>query len=183
MNFVSTKELESKLAYILESPKEEGILKMIVRRPDIDQREVIEQGELSISDGLIGDSWKLRGSSKTPDRTAHPEMQINIMNVRIIELIAKSEKYWSLAGDQLYVDLDLSERNCPPGTHIAIGETVLEITKIPHRGCKKFMSRFGMDALKFVNSAFGEAHHFRGLNAKILKEGVIKKGDSVIKLN
>lgn len=183
MNYTSSQELESNLDNILESPKDNGVLKMIVRRPGIDLREVLNTGELSSTDGLIGDSWKERGSSKTPDKSAHPEMQLNIINARVISLIAQDEQNWSLAGDQLFVDMDLSDDNLPPGTRLKVGSSEIEVTAIPHNGCGKFKKRFGSDALKFVNSELGRKHHFRGVNAKVIKSGTVNKGDIIVKLN
>ncbi len=182
MDHASLSELEDKLNYILNSPKSEGILKQIVRRPDIDQREVLQSGELSFSDGLEGDSWKYRGSRRTEDGSSHPDMQINIMNARIIELIAKDESRWALAGDQLYIDIDLSPDNLPPGSKLKIGDAELMITEQPHTGCGKFKERFGSDALKFINSAYGKENNFRGVNARVTKEGKINSGDAVFKI-
>ena len=183
MNYTSSQELQSNLDNILESPKNNGVLKMISRRPGVNLREVLNTGELSLTDGLIGDSWKERGSRHTPNKTAHPEMQLNIMNARVIALIAREEPNWSLAGDQLFIDMDLSGENLPAGTKLAFGSAEIEITSIPHNGCGKFKERFGSDALKFVNSELGKEHHFRGLNAKVIKPGIINKGDIIRKLN
>lgn len=118
----------------------------------------------------------------TEDRSAHPEMQLNIMNARSIALIAQTSDRWKLAGDQLYIDLDLSDENLPIGSRIAIGSAILEITPIPHNGCKKFTERFGIDAVKFVNSIIGKTLHLRGINAKIIQSGSIKAGDVVKKI-
>jgi hypothetical protein len=174
-------ELEAGLEDILQSPKDNGIVKMIVRRPEVGQREVLGQGELDIAKGLIGDSWRSRGSSGTPDRSANPEMQINIMNARVIALVATSEERWPLAGDQLYVDLDLSAENLPPGTRLELGTAVVEVTSVPHLGCKKFVSRFGLEAMKFVNSGRGKQLNLRGINAKVVRSGVVCSEDRVRK--
>ncbi|MBX2996887.1 MAG: hypothetical protein KF893_00140 [Caldilineaceae bacterium] len=132
--------------------------------------------------GLVGDNWKARGSSSTDDGSAHPEMQLNLMNARAAALVAQDKSRWPLAGDQLFVDLDLSEKNVPPGTRLAIGSAILEVTPIPHNGCKKFVARFGMDAMKFVNSPVGKDLHLRGINAKVVQPGVIRTGDIVKKI-
>ncbi|MEO6590493.1 MAG: hypothetical protein ABIP06_14440 [Pyrinomonadaceae bacterium] len=118
----------------------------------------------------------------TKDKKPHPEMQINIMNSRAISLIAQTKDRWQLAGDQLFVDMDLSEENLPPKSRLAIGSAVLEITEVPHNGCIKFTKRFGKDAVKFVNSKFGKQLHLRGLNAKVVKSGMIRTGDVVKKI-
>jgi len=175
-------ELEAGMEAILQSPKDQGVLQLIVRRPQVEQREVLQEAELDPAWGLVGDSWKLRGSSRTPDGSAHPEMQLNIMNARVIALLAQIRDRWPLAGDQLYVDLDLSTENLPPGTQLSIGSAVIEVTSPPHTGCKKFMSRYGEDALKFVNSPVGKQLHLRGINAKVVRPGAIRVGDVAKKL-
>jgi MOSC domain-containing protein YiiM len=106
-------------------------------------------------------------------------MQINIMNARATALVAGSKDRWPLAGDQLYVDLDLSGANLPPGTRLAIGSAVLEVTSQPHTGCAKFVARFGLDAMKFVNSPVGRELNLRGINAKVVTAGTIRVGDDV----
>ncbi|MFP5286827.1 MAG: MOSC domain-containing protein [Thermoanaerobaculia bacterium] len=175
-------ELEAGLDEILRAPKEEGALKLIVRRPGIGEREVLQQAELDLEEGLVGDNWKTRGSSRTPDGSSHPDMQLNIMSSRVIALVARTSDRWPLAGDQLYIDLDLSAANLPPGTRLALGSAVLEITSQPHTGCKKFVERFGAEALKFVNSPLGRELHLRGINAKVVQLGVIRVGDLASKV-
>ncbi len=176
---MNIQQLEAGLVDVLDSPRDAGVLKLIVRRPDVDAREVTPSAELDVNEGLIGDNWKVRGSSITPDRSAHPDMQINIMNARVAALVAGERERWPLAGDQLYVDLDLSDANLPPGTRLAIGEAVLEVTAMPHTGCRKFRDRFGPDALQFVNSGQGRALNLRGINAKVVRSGRIEVNDTV----
>ncbi len=175
-------ELETGLDEIRMSPKDKGVLEMIVRRPKVNEREVLEHAELDLTEGLIGDNWKKRGSSRSTDDFGHPEMQLNIMNSRAIALIAGERNRWSLAGDQLYIDLDLSDENLPPGSRLEIGSAIIEITPIPHNGCKKFTNRFGIDAVKFVNSPVGKQLHLRGVNAKVIQSGIIRVGDIVKKI-
>lgn len=178
---LTLEEMEAGLENIRQSPKEMGKLIMIVRRPETERREVVAEGRLDLLEGLVGDNWKERGSRSTPDGCANPEMQLNIMNARVIELLAQSKERWALAGDQLFVDFDLSESNVPAGTRLAIGSAVIEVTAPPHTGCKKFSARFGPDAMKFVNSPEGKQLHLRGVNAKVIKAGVIHAGNSVTK--
>ena len=175
-------ELEAGLDAIREAPKDEGVLQLIVRRPQIEEREVLEEGELDPLEGLIGDSWKLRGSSRTADGSPHPEMQLNIMNARVTALVAQDKDRWQLAGDQLYLDMDLSTENLPAGTQLAIGTAVIEVTPPPHLGCKKFVARFGLDAMKFVNSTVGRKLHLRGINARVVQAGTIRVGQVVKKI-
>ena len=175
-------ELEAGLDEIRRAPQDEGVLEMIVRRPQTNEREVLAEGELDTNEGLVGDNWKARGSGATPDGSAHPEMQLNLMNTRVIALVAQDTSRWQLAGDQLFVDLDLSADNLPPGTRLSLGSAIIEVTPVPHTGCKKFVSRFGLDAMKFVNSPLGKQLHLRGINAKVVQSGIIQVGDVVKKL-
>jgi hypothetical protein len=175
-------ELEAGLEHIRQSPKDEGLLRLIVRRPRVDEREVLQEGELHPSHGLVGDSWITRGSSRTPDGASHPDMQLNIMNARVIALVAGEQDRWQLAGDQLYIDMDLSDENLPAGTQLSLGSAVIEVSPQPHTGCQKFVSRFGRDAVKFVNSPLGKELHLRGINAKVVQAGVIRVGDVARKI-
>lgn len=175
-------ELEASLDEIRRSPKDEGVLDLIVRRPRTDEREVLTEGTLDLVEGLVGDNWKTRGSSRTADGSSHPDMQLNIMNARVIALVAQDKTRWPLAGDQLFIDLDLSAANLPPGTQLILGSAVIEVTDQPHTGCKKFVARFGADAMKFVNSPLGRELNLRGINAKVVQPGLIQIGDVVKKL-
>jgi hypothetical protein len=183
MKQLSTEELLSGLDEIRESPADQGVLKLIVRRPATGEREVLGEGQLDVQEGLVGDNWRYRGSTRTADGQAHPEMQINIMNARVAALVSQDADRWALAGDQLFVDLDLSVVNVPPGTRLAIGSAVLEATKEPHTGCKKFVARFGLDAMKFVNSPVGRELQLRGINARVIQAGIVRVGDVVRKIS
>jgi hypothetical protein len=178
---LTNEELEAGLGDVLLSPKDEGVLELIVRRPRVDEREVLEEGRLDLVEGLVGDNWIERGSSRTPDGTAHPEMQLNVMNSRMLALVARDRERWRLAGDQLIMDMDLSDENLPAGTRLALGSAVIEVTNQPHTGCVKFIARFGLDAMKFVNSPEGKRLRLRGLNAKVIRPGAIRAGDVVRK--
>jgi hypothetical protein len=179
---LTMQELEAGLAHIRRSPKDNGLLELIARRPQVGEREVLDEGRLDLREGLVGDTWISRGSSRTADGSAHPDMQLNIMNARMIALVAQAKERWPLAGDQLYIDLDLSPDNLPPGTRLALGSAVIEVTAEPHTGCQKFVSRFGADAMKFVNSPIGRQLHLRGINAKVVQPGLIRVGDVVRKI-
>jgi hypothetical protein len=182
MKHITTEDLEKNLDAIRQSPKDAGVLKLIVRRPQENAREILSAGELDLTEGLIGDNWKTRGSSRTADGASHPDMQLNIMNSRVVALVAQSEDRWQLAGDQLYLDLDLSEENLPPGTRLAIGSAVVEVTAQPHTGCRKFVERFGADAMKFIASDVGRQLRLRGINAKVVQAGTIRTGDTAKKI-
>jgi hypothetical protein len=178
---MTLEQFEEGLAEIRQSPKGTGRVVLIVRRPQTGQREVVKEAELSLAEGLVGDDWKRRGSSRTSDGTANPEMQVTLMNSRVIALVAHQRERWPLAGDQLYVDFDLSLENLPAGTHVAIGSALVEISPTPHTGCRKFAERYGGEAVKFVNSAVGKGLRLRGVNARVLRAGAIREGDTITK--
>ncbi len=170
----SAEELAAGLDGIRSSPAGRGTVELIVRRPAESEREVLDEAELDVDNGLVGDRWR--------DGSANPEAQVTIMNARTIELIAGGRERWPLAGDQLYVDLDLGVENLPPGTRLAVGGAVLEITAEPHTGCAKFSARFGSDAIRFVNGADGRPMRLRGVNARVVEGGTVARGDTIAKL-
>jgi len=175
--------LEAALAQAQPSPADAGTLELIVRRPAIGKRDVLTLGHLDPLVGLIGDTWHQRGSSRTSDGAPHPEMQINIMNSRVTAIVAQDKDRWPLAGDQLYIDMDLSKVNLPAGSRIAVGSAVLEVSSFPHTGCHKFVARFGLEAMKFVNSKVGLELCLRGINAKVVQGGVVKVGHTARKIH
>jgi MOSC domain-containing protein YiiM len=174
--------LEAGLDHIRQAPKDEGRIAFICCRPETEQRELLGEAVLDSERGLVGDNWSARGSKSTPDGSAHPDMQVTLTNVRSMDVIADDPERRQLAGDQFFVDFDLSGENIPPGTRLTLGQATIEITEIPHRGCGKFSARFGVDALKFVNSAVGRELNLRGVNAKIIEAGVVRTGDAITKL-
>lgn len=178
ISHLTTAELEAGLDAIRQSPADNGTLEMLIRRPQIGEREELEEGEVDLVEGLVGDNWKTRYGN----RPANPDAQITITNARAIQHISQDKERWSLAGDQLYVDFDLSETNVPAGTKLSIGSAILEVTAEPHNGCNKFVERFGMDAMIFVNSDVGKELHLRGINCKVIQAGTISVGDSITKV-
>jgi len=171
-------ELHAGLDEIRRAPHDAGTLSLIVRRPDVDEREQLEVGRLDLDEGLVGDSWSRRGGDRRPD----PDRQLNVMNARAAALVAQSPERWQLAGDQLFLDLDVGYANLPPGTRLAIGSAAVEVTAEPHTGCAKFVSRFGVDAMKFVNSPVGRELNLRGICARVVEPGEIRVGDLVRKV-
>jgi MOSC domain-containing protein YiiM len=155
---------------------------LIARRPAEDEREVLAEAYLDAHDGLVGDTWRPRGSRHTPDGGSDPEAQLTVMNARAAAAIAGERERWALAGDQLYVDLDISCTNLPPGSRIQIGSAVIEFSEAPHTGCAKFSARFGNDALRFVNSPTGRELRLRGANCRVVKAGTVRAGDAIVKL-
>ena len=177
MRHLTWAELEAGLHTITQAPKDRGSLELIVRRPRVGAREVLEVGELNEDEGLAGDSWSRRRHPHTSDGSPPRDTQLNVMNARAIALIAQDRSRWPRAGDQLYLDMDISPENLPAGTRLQIGTAVIEVSAEPHTGCAKFVERFGVDAMKFVNSTVGRANNLRGLNAKVVRPGTIRVGD------
>jgi MOSC domain-containing protein YiiM len=180
---LSISELEAGLDDVRKSPSDDGTIELIVRRPAVDEREVLAEGSLDVDAGLVGDNWLVRGSKATSDGTSHPGRQVTLMNSRAALLVAQDLGRRMLAGDQFYVDLDLSPDNLPAGTRLTLGSAVIEVSDQPHLGCVKFADRFGSEALRFVNSRAGREHRLRGLNASVVVSGVVRSGDTIRKLS
>jgi MOSC domain-containing protein YiiM len=174
-----SRNFEQHLARIGEDSTDGGRLELIVRRPAVDEREVLTEAMLDEADGLVGDGWAARGSRSTPDGSADPDAQLTVMSTRVLEAIEPDRRRWPLAGDQLYVDFDLSLETLPAGSRLAIGTAVIEVSETPHTGCAKFSARFGSEALRWINSPVGRAHRMRGLNARIVEGGMVRTGDAV----
>jgi MOSC domain-containing protein YiiM len=173
-------ELESGLDTVREAPAERGTLELVVVRPEVGEREMLDEATLDLDEGVVGDRWHNAGRSG--GRPANVNAQVTLMSARAAALVAGDRERWPLAGDQLYVDLDLSGENLPPGTRLGIGSAVLEVTDEPHTGCKKFTKRFGLDAMVFVNSPAGRALNLRGINTRVVEAGTVRVGDDVTKL-
>ena len=179
MEHADRETLEDGLDEIRRAPSEVGTVELIVRRPEVEAREVMSEAQVDLVDGLVGDCWRTRGSSSTEDGAANPDAQITVMNARVTALVARDPARWPLAGDQLYVDLDLSAENLPPGTRLEVGDATLEVTAQPHLGCGKFVKRFGVDAMKFVNSDVGRELNLRGINTRVVSPGTVRTGDRI----
>ena len=174
-------ELNAGLDSIRQSPKDAGVLELIVRRPQTDVREVLQEGRLDPAVGLVGDRWKPPRRIRAFNGASPCDTQLTMINARLIALVAGEKERWPLAGDQLFVDMDLSTENLPPGTQLVLGSAVIEITAEPHTGCRKFVARYGLPAMEFVNSAVGRQLSLRGIYAKIVQAGVIRVGEIVQK--
>lgn len=175
-------QLNEAVDRVRDAPKDHGVVRVIVRRPVVNAREVLEEAVFDAGTGLVGDTWRDRKCSRSADGTPHPDMQITLMSVRAIGAISPDEARWPLAGDQLFVDLDLTAANLPAGTRLHMGEAVLEVTDQPHTGCGKFVDRFGVDAMKWVNSTEGRELNLRGIYAKVVTSGRIRRGDVIRRL-
>jgi MOSC domain-containing protein YiiM len=174
--------LEEHLDHIRESPADRGTVELIARRPDVDEREVLTEALLDLDEGLVGDTWRSRGSTRTADGGPNPDAQLTVMNARAAAAIAGERERWPLSGDQLYVDFDISRTNLPPGSRVQIGSAVIEFSEPPHTGCAKFSARYGVDALKFVNSEGGRDLRLRGANCRVVVAGTVRPGDEISKL-
>lgn len=174
-------ELEGFLSEVDASPKDAGQLCLLVARPARGERRLLAEGTLDLAVGSVGDNWSERPSSRTPDKSPHPLMQLNVMNHRIAQFLAVEPERTALAGDQLYLDLDLSHDNLPVGTILEFGEggPAIEVTEEPHTGCAQFVARFGAAAMRFVNGTQGRPRRLRGLNARVVRPGVIRVSDVV----
>lgn len=179
MTLTDGRTFDAHLETVQAAPRDHGRLERIVRRPVVDERETLTEATLDTALGLIGDSWLARGNRHTVDHAADPDCQLTLMSTRVLEAIEPDRDRWPLAGDQLYVDFDLSVEGLPAGSRLAIGTAVLEISDKPHTGCAKFSARFGSDALRWINSPVGRAHRMRGLNARVVQGGSIREGDAV----
>jgi|TARA_B110000438_G_scaffold275420_1_gene296383 hypothetical protein len=172
----TTDELTAGLERVRSSPTDNGTLDLIVRRPDMDAREVLAEGELDINEGLVGDNWNRKLTSMG---APHPDMQLTLINSWLLALVCPDPARRPLAGDQLVVDLSLAPEDLPVWSRLRIGEAVIEVTDQPHTGCAKFTQRFGLDAHRFVNSKLGKALNLRGVNARVVVPGIIRKGDRI----
>ncbi len=179
---LSADELDAVAENAASSPADGGTVEMLVSRPAVDERVVLDAAEVGVGVGLIGDNYVARGSSSTPDGTAHPEAQLTLMNSRVIDGLSRGDRdRWPPAGDQLFVDLDLSTGNLPAGTRLAIGDAVIEVSQKPHNGCAKFADRYGMAAARWVNA--DKSARRRGLNAMVVRAGTVRSGDRITKLH
>ena len=182
MEHLSAEDFISRQSEVWDSPSNDGTLEMLVSRPDVGAREVLEHGELVVGAGLAGDNYVARGSSRTDDGKAHPEAELNLMNSRAVDLCADGDRsMWALAGDQMFVDFDLSVANVPTGTRLAVGTAIIEVTAKPHHGCAKFAKRFGQDAARWVNS--DKERRYRGINAIVVQPGGVTPGDTISKVS
>ena len=176
----SRAELDAGLGAVLAAPRTDGRVELVVRRPAVDRRELLGTGRLTVAEGLSGDNWNTRGSSRTEDGGPHPDMSLNVISARVSRLLAgDDDERRALAGDQLHLDLDLTEANLPPGTLLELGTAVIEVTAEPHRGCAKFATRYGADARRWVNAGDADGLRLRGLNARVVVEGDVSAGDGV----
>lgn len=160
------------------APADQGRVELIVRRPADGARDILDEARLDPGSGLVGDRWVTHHGHEPIYLAA----ELTVISTRVLAAIEPDRDRWPLAGDQLYVDLDLSAENLPAGSRLSVGTAVIEVSETPHTGCAKFSSRFGSDALRWINSPTGRAHRMRGLNAWIVRGGTVKPGDTIRKV-
>ncbi len=183
MRHLTQDEIEAGLGHVAAAPRDHGTVEMIVLRPDVGQRATPEEVTCTVDGGVEGDNWPARGSRHTPDGSANPDQQVTVMNARYLDLIADGDRdRWPLAGDQLVVDLDLSQEALQPGDRLRVGEVVVEVTPHPHRGCVKFRDRFGVDAVRVANGALGAPMRLRGLHVRVIQDGTVRVGDAITRV-
>ena len=176
--FPTTAALDEMIDHVIAAPSEVGTVELLVARPAVGERLVLDTAELRPGVGLVGDNYLERGSSKPEGGPAHPLGELNIMSARALAAVAGADHAnWSPAGDQLIVDFDLSEANCPAGTRLAVGGSVIEVTSKPHNGCAKFADRYGIDAARWVNSR--KDLRLRGICAVVVEAGAVSVGDEL----
>ena len=181
MEHLSRQRLEAGLGQIRDSPRDRGRVVLVVRRPAVGVRELPGEAMLDQVVGLAGDNWLARGTTSTPDGAADPQRQVTVMNARVATLVAGGTDRMPLAGDQIYLDLDLSVDNLPAGSLLTVGQAVLQVSEVPHLGCAKFVERFGAEAMRFVNSRTGRQLRLRGMNTKVVRPGAVRPGDMAAK--
>ena len=180
---LTAEDIEAHLDYVMDAPADRGRLEAIVVRPASDQRALREAVYLSPEGGLEGDRWAATAAQSVPGDGKDPRaQQVSLMNARLLRLIAADDERMALAGDNLIVDLDLSQANLPAGQKLAIGEVVIQISDQPHTGCGKFAQRFGPDAVRFINAAERKPLRLRGVYARVLEAGTIHTGDAIHKI-
>ena len=181
--FQSREQLMAKLPGFLDAaPKDNGTLDLIVMRPEHDARVLPQSFEVTAEFGVNGDHWKRGTGYALEDGTGDPDTQICMMMSGCIEAIAGPKENWAPAGDNFFLDMDLTPANMPPGTRFAIGTAEFAVTEAPHNGCQKFIDRYGRDAVLFVNTGKGKELRLRGIYARVIKDGEVSVGDTVRKL-
>lgn len=182
MAHLTAAQLEAGMARVHEAPTDEGAVRLVVRRPGRGEREILDQGQLDTAQGLVGDDWINRPGMNR--ETPSPYAQVTVMNARAAELVSGDPEpaAWAQCGDQLYIDLDISEANLPAGTRLEVGGAILEVQAEPHTGCVQFRSWWGADALRHVSTSEGLSLRLRGANTRVIRSGVVKPGDTARKL-
>lgn len=169
--YATLEHLERRLAALPEAPRNHGLVGLLVRRGEGGLREMPDRARLTPDGGVPGDAW---GRQKEPSL----EAQIAVMQIDVAELITNGQPL-TLFGDGLFLALDLSAANLPPGSRVRAGAATLEVTPKSHNGCRKFLSRFGADALRFVSKPDLRHRNLRGIYMRVVEGGEVATGDPV----
>lgn len=175
-------ELAAALPQVTAGPKDHGELKAIFVRPGPGQRLDVSSVAISSAGGLEGDHWAKGCWKSLPDGSPDPDVQVFIMNARFLDLIAQERSHWASCGNSFVADMDLGADNLPVGTRLKAGSAELEITAVPGTGCEAFIEWYGRDACVFVNTGEGKKNRLRGVYARVVKDGVVRIGDTLTKI-
>jgi MOSC domain-containing protein len=164
-------QLEKGLASLEPAPRDHGRVALLVRRVAGGVREQPARLRLTPEAGVPEDAW---GRGENP----RLEAQISVMEIDVANLIANGQPV-TLFGDNLFLSLDLSVENLPPGSRVRVGTATMEVTPKAHNGCRKFHARFGSDALRFVSKPDLRHRNFRGIYMRVVEGGDVAPGDLV----
>lgn len=155
------------------SPRDAGRVVRCVVRPSAGERLAPAEVRVTPEGGVEGDRWATAAHRR-------PGNQVSLINVHVIDSLSGGDEARArLSGDNLHVDLDLSEANLPVGTTLTIGEVVLQVSSEPHRPCKSFHARFGKSGAQKVARANRLGRRGRGVMAQVVRGGNIRAGDAI----
>jgi hypothetical protein len=174
-------EIEAGIGPVLQSPAEGAAVEALFSRPAPGKRLDLPALEVSVSGGIAGDHWSLGCWKTLPDGSPDPDVQVSLMNRRMLHLIAGARDNWARAGNNIIVDMDLSIDNLPIGQRLRVGTAELEIGPVANTGCDFFIERYGRDACVFVNTGIAKQKRLRGVYARVVKDGQIRIGDIIRK--
>ncbi len=155
------------------SPRGAGTVELITLRLGGGRHECPARVAVSPELGVHGDRWSEK-------RGRNPGAQVTLMNARVARLLAADAAPLDVSGDNFLVDLDIGEEALPVGARLRIGAAIIEVSALPHAGCKKFRDRLGAAALDWVNAVSNQSLRLRGVNCRVIAAGEVAVGDPVI---
>ena len=156
-------------ARLPRSPGDAGRIELCVVRPERGQRVVVSELIVEAGLGVVGDRWRA-----DPERT--PGTEVALINAHVARSVARDVTHAGQTGDNLHVDLNLSEANLPVGTRLLCDGVVLEVSPAIHRPCRTFHDRFGKTAAQRVARANRRGLRGRGVLCSVLAGGVLRTG-------